>query len=162
MTMLMRWDPMRDLWGMQRDLDRIMSSFGGWSSPSSSERTNMAVPSIDVIRRDEDLVIHAEMPGIKPEDIDISVTNGNLVLKGERQAESEITEEDYVVREMSRGSFERVMGLPEGLDPSTIHAEYHDGVLEVTIPNGAKPIEPAAVHVPITTSEKAQLEEAQH
>jgi len=160
MTTLMRWDPMRDLWGMQRDLDRLMSTFGTASSPSSSslERTQMAVPSIDVIRRDNDLVVRAEMPGIKAEDIDISVTNGTLVLKGERRSESETAEEDYVVRESSYGSFERVMGLPDGLDPATIRAEYRDGVLEVVVPGAAVQSEPSSIRIPVGTPEPEKSE----
>jgi HSP20 family protein len=160
MTTLMRWDPMRDLWGVQRDLDRLMSALTTVSSPSSRtyETSKVTIPTMDVVRRGSDLVLHAEMPGIKPEDIDISVANGNLLLKGERRAESETEEEDYVVRETTYGSFERSLRLPEGLDPKTIRAEYRDGILEVIVPGGAEPMEASAVHVPVTTHEPKKIE----
>lgn len=161
MTTLMRWDPMRDLWGVQRDLDRLMSAFSTSSSPSTTtlERAGTVVPSIDVIRRGEDLVVRAEMPGIKPEDIDISVADGVLVLTGDRHAESEKTEDDYVVRETSHSTFERSMRLPKELDPSTLRAEYRDGVLEVLVPGGSTTLEqPKAIHIPVSTPEPAKLE----
>jgi len=160
MTTLMRWDPMRDLWGMQRDLDRLMSAFTTVSSPSSRtlETTKVTIPTMDVVRRGSDLVLHAEMPGIKPEDIDISVANGTLVLKGERHFDTETKEEDYVVRETSYGSFERSLRLPEGLDPKTVHAEYRDGILEIVVPGGAAPLEASAIHVPVTAHEPKKIE----
>lgn len=161
MTTLMRWDPMRDLWGMQRDLDRLMSAFTTVSSPSSrvTEIDRLAIPTMDVVRRDDDLVLRAEMPGINAEDIDISVSEGTLILKGERRAEKETKEEDYVVRETSFGSFERSVRLPEGLDPKSIRAEYRDGILEVVVPGAAVPLETSAVHIPVTTtSEPKRIE----
>jgi len=160
MTTLMRWDPIRDLWGMQRDLDRLMSAFTTVSSPSSGilETTRMSIPTMDVVRDGEDLVLRAEMPGIKPEDVDISIVNGTLILTGERHAETETRAEDYVVRESTFGSFERSVRLPEGFDPKSIHAEYRDGVLEVVVPGGATPLETGAIHVPVTTHEPTKIE----
>jgi len=159
MTTLMRWDPVRDLWGMQRDLDRLMSAFTTVSSPSqTTETARVAIPTTDVVRRGDDLVLRAEMPGITPDDIDISVVNGTLVLKGERHAESETKDEDYVVRETTYGSFERSIRLPEGLDPKTIHAEYRDGILEVVVPGAAAPLESSTVRVPVTTHEPKKIE----
>jgi len=160
MTTLMRWDPMRDLWGMQRDLDRLMSAFTTVSSPSSrtDESPRVAIPTTDVVRRGDDLVLRAEMPGITPDDIDISVVDGTLMLKGERRAETETKDEDYVVRETTYGSFERSIRLPEGLDPKTIHAEYRDGILEVVVPGAAAPLESSTIRVPVTTHEPQKIE----
>jgi HSP20 family protein len=160
MTTLMRWDPMRDLWGMQRDLDRLMSAFTTVSSPSSAGAATSAlsIPTMDVVKSGEDLVLRAEMPGIKPADIDISIVNGMLTLKGERHTETETKDEDYVVRESTYGSFERSVKLPEGFDPKSIRAEYRDGVLEVTGPGAAVPMEAGAIHVPISTPEPEKLE----
>jgi len=159
MTTLMRWDPMRDLWGMQRDLDRLMSAFTTVSSPSSSTTVGtLSIPTMDVIRSGDDLVLRAEMPGIKAEDIDISVAEGTLTLKGTRHAEKETRDEDFVVRETSFGSFERSVKLPEGLDPATIRAEYRDGILEVVVPGAATPIEASTVHVPVTAHEPEKIE----
>ena len=159
MTTLMRWDPMRDLWGMQRDLDRLMSAFTTVSSPSSSAvEATLAIPTMDVIRQGDDLVLRAEMPGINADDIDISVADGTLTLKGTRRAETETKDEDFVVRETSFGSFERSVKLPEGLDPKTIRAEYRDGILEVVVPGAATPIEASTVHIPVMAHEPKTIE----
>jgi len=151
---------MRDLWGMQRDLDRLMSAFTTVSSPSSTglSTTAMAVPTMDVVKSGDDLVLRAEMPGIKPADIDISIVERMLTLKGTRHEETETKDEDYVVRESTYGSFERSVRLPEGYDAKTIRAEYRDGVLEVIVPGGATPMEASAIHVPIATPTPEKLE----
>jgi HSP20 family protein len=166
MTTLMRWEPMRDLWGVQRDLDRLMSGFGllgtparGVSGPATSEPL---IPSIDMLHRDDDLVVRAEMPGITAQDIDITVSNGVLVLTGERRYSSEEKEDDYLVRETSYGKFTRSIPLPEGVEPASIHASYADGILEIVVPGAAKQIEPTAIHVPVTVSETHTSTETHH
>ncbi|PKQ15647.1 MAG: Hsp20/alpha crystallin family protein [Actinobacteria bacterium HGW-Actinobacteria-7] len=161
MTLLMRRDPLlRDAWGIQRDLDRLMSAFAA-SSPSTDlmARTDeFAVPSIDVIRRGEDLVFHAEMPGMKSEDIDISVAEGLLTVSGTRSSESTTEESDYLVRETSYGSFQRTLQLPTGLDPKSIQAEYRDGILDIVIPGAAKSTESPTVHIPVSTHTQERLD----
>lgn len=158
MTSLMRWDPFRDLLSLERDLGR---AYGDFSVPTLM-RTNIEpairMPSLDVINRGEDMIVRAEMPGITPENIDISIADGVLTLKGERLEESETSEADYLVHETSRASFERTMRLPEGVEPSSIHAEYRDGMLEITLPGAAHRPEPTAVHVPVTQHEPTKIE----
>ena len=79
----------------------------------------------------------AEIPGVKPEEIDISVTDNMLTLKGERREEHETKDEDYYVRERSWGTFERTLRLPPTAEVDHIRAEVHDGVLEITVPKAA-------------------------
>ena len=157
MATLMRWDPFalvrtdpfQGLLDLQRDMNRIMAGLG--TPARLSEFGPMAMGmSMDVLQRDEDLVIRAEMPGVLPENIDISIAEGRLTIKGERY-EDETRHEDYVVREMGFGIFERTMSLPEGVDPATIRAEYREGILEVTLPHARRLAEPRALHIPIET-----------
>ena len=153
---------LRDLWEVQRDLDRLMSVFTSSPSTGLATRTGeLTIPSMDVIRRDDDLVLHAEMPGIKPADIDISVTEGVLTISGTRSEETTSEETDYMVRETSYGSFERTMELPPTFDASTIHAEYRDGILEVVLPGAAQTTEPEAIHIPVTST-TSETTEVQH
>jgi len=168
MATLMRWDPFalvrtdpfQGLLDLQRDMNRIMAGFG--TPTRLSEFGPMAMGmSVDVVQSGEDLVIRAEMPGVTPENIDISVTEGMLTIKGERH-EDETRHEDYVVREMSFGMFERTMSLPEGVDPATIRAEYRDGILEVTLPHARRLAEPTALHIPIETHEAKAIEAESH
>ena len=162
MTALTRWDPFRDLVNLQRDLGRIVGDLGV-VAPRRWEFGPIALGmSVDIIQKGEDVVIRAEMPGVKPEDIDISVAEGMLTLKGERREEGEVKEEDYLIRETSFGSFERTMRLPEGVKPDSIHAEYRDGILEVTLPHARELAEPTAVHIPVETQEAKQIPAEAH
>lgn len=145
MAALMRWDPFGDLFALPREVDR----FFDWTTPVRSLRgevdTKMLVPTMDVLSRGDDMVVRVELPGIDPSAVDISVTEGMLSITGERSEEHETTDEDYMLRESSWGRFERRIGLPKGVDPDTLHADFKDGVLEVTIP-GAKAIEEPKTH----------------
>ncbi|MBD0358387.1 MAG: Hsp20/alpha crystallin family protein, partial [Rubrobacter sp.] len=88
---------------------------------------------IDVVAKDGDLVLRAELPGIKQEDVDITLHENVLTVSGERKAEQEEERSGYYVRERRYGSFSRSLTLPQGVDESKIHARYEDGVLEVTV-----------------------------
>lgn len=138
MTTLARWEPFRDLLSLQRDMDRLFGAIGVPLSTRLEETTPaLTLPSWDVIRRGDDLLVRAELPGVKPEHVDISVTDDILRIRGERHETREETEEDYLVKESSYGHFERTMRLPAGAPVDKIHAEYHDGILEVVIPKAA-------------------------
>lgn len=129
---IMRWDPFGEMLRMQRDMDRILSRMGTSETAGAAMTTWM--PRINVKQTGDDLSVHVELAGIKPEDVDIEVTDGMLTIKGERAAEEERKDEGWLVRESSFGSFERSMALPEGVDPNSIRAEFHEGMLEVHIP----------------------------
>ena len=113
------------------------------------------VPTMDVFEREDDLVVKVEIPGIDPEkDVTIVVQDGSLIVRGERRQEKEIDEEAYHRMEVSYGTFERSILIPQGVDENRITASYVDGVLEVILPNGAtkeveEPVE--ARTIPVTT-----------
>jgi HSP20 family protein len=99
---------------------------------------------------DKTLVVRAELPGIDPEkDVDISVVNGALVIRAEKEEKSEQKDKDSYRSEFHYGSFVREIALPAGVDESQVAATYRDGVLEVRVPTG-EPIEPAKVKIPIS------------
>ena len=89
------------------------------------------------VTKDGDLVIRAELPGVKMEDVDITLQNGVLTISGEHKADQEEERGGYHVRERRYGSFRRSMTLPEGTDESKVHARFEDGVLEVTVEGAA-------------------------
>jgi HSP20 family protein len=93
------------------------------------------VPAVDVFERQDQLVIRAEVPGLKREDMDVRVENGVLTLHGERKRESEVTEDNAFRMERVYGAFTRSFTLPRTVDASKVSAAYKDGVLEVTVPN---------------------------
>ena len=97
------------------------------------------IPDIDVFERNGKIVIRADLPGMKREDIKVSVEGDMLAIKGRREEEKEVKEEDYYSCERSTGEFSRTMRLPEGVGIDAVEAKYEDGVLEVTVPRPAAP-----------------------
>jgi HSP20 family protein len=122
-----RWEPFTEFADMRSRLDRLFSEL-----PDSPSRE--WVPAIDVIRENGHIVVRANVPGIKPEEIEIKVDERVLTISGEHEETEEKTDKTFVRRERRFGAFSRSMTVPEGVDPKTIDAKTHDGVLEVTIP----------------------------
>lgn len=91
-------------------------------------------PQVEMFRRGDQLVVRADLPGMRKEDVHVNVENDVLTLRGERREEHEENREDFYRSERSYGSFYRAIPLPEGTDPTRCEARYQDGVLEITIP----------------------------
>jgi HSP20 family protein len=120
-------------------LDRFMR---GFPAPRRFARTWWAVwPELDVFERDGKVVLRADLPGLKAEDIDVTVQGDLLTLSGKREEEREVKEENYYCSERSFGEFSRTIRLPEGTSADSVEATYVDGVLEVTVP---KPVQAEA------------------
>ncbi len=123
---LTRWDPFDELSELRSRFDRMFDQFDG--------RERMWTPAIDVTRDNGNLVIHAELPGIKPEEVKIEVEDDILTVSGEHEEREDEEEKHFVRRERRYGSFSRSMALPAGVEAEKITATTLDGVLEVTIP----------------------------
>ncbi|HEX9795901.1 MAG TPA: Hsp20/alpha crystallin family protein [Anaerolineales bacterium] len=137
--MLTRWEPFREMRRMHDMLDRVMDD-------SMSGRTNggwyEGLAPIDVYQTADEVVIEAAMPGVKPDDIEISVTGDTLTLRGEIRQEKEVEgERDYHVRERRYRRFARSLTLPSTVDSSKAQAEIENGILTLRIPKAeaAKP-----------------------
>jgi HSP20 family protein len=124
---LTRWDPFTEFGELRSRFDRM---FEDWQDG----RERAWSPAIDVVREDGHLVVHADLPGVKPEEVKIEVEDDILTVSGEHQESTEQKGKHYVRRERRYGSFRRSMPLPAGVDPKKIEAKTHDGVVEVTIP----------------------------
>jgi HSP20 family protein len=134
---------------MNRLLDEMM---GGTAGPArKSGRQQGAVtewaPAIDAVTKDGDVVIRAELPGVKQEEVDITLHDNVLTISGERRVEEEEERGGYHIRERRYGSFRRSVSLPEGIDESKISARYEDGVLEVTVQGAAVAREPKRIQI---------------
>jgi HSP20 family protein len=123
---LTRWDPFTELTDLRTRFDRIFDELGG------PERA--WIPAIDVVRDNGNLVLRADVPGIKPEEVKIEIEDDVLTVSGEHEETTEEKEKDYVRRERHFGSFSRSIALPPGVEVDKIKAKTTDGVLEVTIP----------------------------
>src|SRR5215203_2803563 len=118
----------------------------GWPDDAGYDRVG---PSVDVLQKDRELLVRAEMPGVKPEDVEVAIHNGVLTISGERKIDQEEERAGYYVRELRHGSFRRSMILPEGADEEKIHARYQDGILEVTLEGAAATREPRSIQIEI-------------
>jgi len=122
------------------DVDRLFDDFfgRGWLRPFGMGRplAGMAAlaPSVDVIDREDEVVVRAEVPGFKKEDIDISVSGTMLTIKGDTKTEEKEEKGDYYRCEITRGAFSRTLALPAEVDDSKAKAAIEDGMLELTLP----------------------------
>jgi HSP20 family protein len=124
---LTRWDPFAELSELRGHFDRMFDEYTGG-------RERARTPAIDVVRDNGNLVVRADIPGIKPEEVKIEVEDDILTVSGEHEEHKEEKDKHYVRRERRYGSFSRSMALPSGVEANSIKAKTHDGVVEVTIP----------------------------
>lgn len=119
---------------IRREMDRLWDSFLEGRPVRRTEDEREWLPSVDVSETKNDLVIRAELPGLDPKDIDISMNNGFLTIKGEKKNEKEEKEENYHLIERSYGSFTRSVRLPREVQSDKITASFKNGVLKITLP----------------------------
>lgn len=143
---LEQWKPLIDI---ERDWELHLPRFWG-------EKDDFAFrPFMDVVRGEGELVVSAELPGIDADkDIEITLHDDYLTIKGEKSEDKEVTEDDRYIRERRFGSFVRTIPLPEGVSADKIAAEYTDGVLtvKVALPEESEPLEPRKIPVGSTKS----------
>jgi len=119
---LVRFDPFSLLSEMDRLFERGVTATPSWA------------PRIDAFDREKELVIRVELPGIKPEDVEITVEDRTLTISGKRQFEEAVEQGSYHRREIFTGEFKRTLVLPEGLNAGEITARAENGMLDVIIP----------------------------
>lgn len=122
----------RSLASLQDDVHRLFEGFFERASPTAWFGYD-SFPSVDIIENDKDFKIKAEMPGIDPDKVEVSVTEGFLTIKGERKEETEEKDENYLRREMSYGSFQRTIALPATAESAKAEASFKNGILTVQI-----------------------------
>ncbi len=140
--MLTRWDPYRELLSMRRAMDRLFEN----SLTDEREVTSEWGLPLDVVEDENDYVVKAPLPGVKPEDIDITFNQGILTIKGEMKDESETTKGQYHLRERRYGTFSRTINLPSTVKPEDIQADYSDGILTLKLPK-AEEVKPKRIPI---------------
>lgn len=128
---IIRYEPLRLLDQLQRELER---SFGYPTNGEGSLSTGEWSPAVDIREEGDRFVIHADLPGVNAQDMDVTMEQGVLTIKGERKSESKTEKEGYKRVERVWGSFYRRFTLPETADAEQISAKTNQGVLEVVIP----------------------------
>ncbi len=127
------WNPWKDLMTLQEEVNRLFSEALPTVATTALFEGDL-VPPLDVVREQDRFVVRVDLPGVKKEDIELSVLNNRLFIRGTKKQESEVKEGAYHRRERVFGSFERVVEFPDQIDPEKITAKFTDGVLEVTAP----------------------------
>ena len=146
MANLVRWEPFRDLVSLQEAMDRLfeesfVQSRVGW--PAS---VGMEALAVDMYETDDAIIVKTAVPGIKPEDLDVSIVGDTLTIRGETKAEGEIKKENYIRRERRCGSFCRSLALPLPVMVDEAEAEFENGILTLTLPK-AEEVKPKAIKV---------------
>ncbi|MCB1020556.1 MAG: Hsp20/alpha crystallin family protein [Acidobacteria bacterium] len=121
------------------DLDRFFEDFEPGVGLTRKAGAKAWTPAVDIFEDEKEIVIKADLPEVKEEDLDVRVEDGQLTLKGERKFEHEEKKDNYHRVERRYGSFQRTFGLPENVDAENIVAKYDKGVLKVTLPKVEKP-----------------------
>ena len=129
---LTRWNPFRDI------DDAFNHYHAGALTQSSDDTSSEWSPLADITETEEAFHVKAELPGIKKEDVNVTLSNGVLTLRGERKTEKEVKDEKMHRIERFQGTFVRRFDLPDNIDQDDISAQYTDGVLDLIIPKTSK------------------------
>lgn len=131
---LTRWDPHRDMLSLREAMDRLFEESMVRRPRGLEGRQGLVAVPVDMYETEDGIVVKSDLPGLKPEDVDVSITENTLTIKGEFEAEEETERENVHLRERRYGSFQRSVVLPKGVDAEQAEAEFEDGVLRVTLP----------------------------
>ncbi len=130
--LIRRWDPFNELRRMQENMDHLWR--GVAPSDSAREMESWAIP-LDVMQEGDEIVVHASLPGVNPEEMNVSIENDVLTIRGESAGElQERKEGNYLMRERRTGSFHRSLRLPDTLDTGKAQPRYENGVLTIAFP----------------------------
>jgi HSP20 family protein len=134
MADIIRWDPFREMAELRDTMDRLFDR--GFSRPWRllTWETGDGLFPVDLYETDDEVVVKASLPGVKPEEVQISVTGDTLTVKGETREEHEEKQPNYYRQERRYGTFSRTLSLPVKVDADKAKAEFENGVLELRLP----------------------------
>ena len=132
---IVRWDPWRELAGIERQFDEL---FGRGRAGSRGQGSGTWVPALDVHQDGDTMVICADIAGVDPEQVDITVDDDVLTVSGRRDEDRKVEEGQWIRRERVTGQFRRSISLPPGVDPQKVKANAKNGVIEIRVPRPTK------------------------
>ena len=150
---ILRWDPTRELSSLQSEMNRVFSTFFDSPANQPAGAGGVWLPAMDLSENGDSYVLHADLPGMSEDQVQIELEDNVLTISGERRLEGPKSDGGYLRTERARGSFARSLTLPAGVDPERIEAKFQNGVLELHIP---KPEErkPRRISIAGTTSNR--------
>jgi len=151
-TSMTRFEPFRGVFSLQDQINRLFSE----TFDRSAEEGSLTpwAPDVDIHETEHELVVKADLPGVKPEELDIRVENNILTIRGERKFEKKVNEDNYLRVERSYGSFSRSFSLANTVNTDAIRADYKDGVLTLSIPKREE-AKPKQINVQVEGTPKA-------
>jgi HSP20 family protein len=138
MTLLTRWEPLREFSTMQDRMNRFFRESYSPEGPEESLTTTSFAPPVDIYEDEHNITLKLEVPGIEEEDIDVRIENNTLTVHGERKIEKEEKEENFRRVERRYGSFTRSFTLPTSVDSGQVSANYDKGVLKIKLAKKAE------------------------
>jgi HSP20 family protein len=142
--MLTRWDPFQEMLNLRRTVDRLFDNV----NPDREWQPMQWGLAVDVAENKDDFVVKASIPGINPEDLDVSYADNTLTIKGEIKSDNEYKEDQYHLRERRFGSFARSISLPTKIKGDAIDASYQNGVLTLRLPK-AEEVKPKRIAIKV-------------
>lgn len=132
---IVRWDPFRDLAEVQERVNRVLGEFYGGRGQDDVMRRGSWIPPVDIYEGpDHEMIIKAELPDVRREDIDIRVEDNTLTISGEKKFDTEVKQDQFHRVERAYGTFTRSFTLPATIDTERVNADYKNGVLTVKLP----------------------------
>jgi len=159
MTLLTRWDPLRDLATMQNRINRFVRESYSPEAPEEALTTSNFAPPVDIYEDEHTIAMKMEVPGIDEKDIDVRIENNTLTVHGERKLEKDEKEENFRRVERQYGSFTRSFTLPSSVDPGQVSAHYDKGVLKISL---AKKAEAKPKQIKVNVGSEKSLEAKVH
>jgi len=153
MANIVRWEPFNEMISLRDAIDRLFEeSFiqPRWATPL---REGMGQLALDVIENPNEFVVKASVPGLKPEDLDITVVGDTLTIKGQTKAEMKQEKENYLLQERRYGAFQRSITLPASVQADKAHADFENGVLTLTLPK-VEEVKPKQIKVATKVNNK--------
>jgi HSP20 family protein len=132
MSDLVRWSPYEELARMRDEFNQALTPF--WSGRPWSTYMDRWIPSVDVKESATQIVVSAEIPGVNPEDVDVTVSDASVVIRGEVKQETSESDHGYQRQERRYGSFQRTIPLPAEVKHDQTSINYHNGILTLTMP----------------------------
>ena len=143
MSTLTRWEPVREMMTLREAMDRLFDD--AFTRPINMGAVS-AMPAIDMYQNEDDLIVKAVLPGLTKEDVDISVTENVLTLRGEYKTNEDEASKAYLIREQRYGIFERSLSLPTDVQVEKAKAEFENGILTITLPK-AEAVKPKIISI---------------
>ena len=138
MTLLTRWEPLREFSTMQDRMNRLFRESYNPEGPEDALTTTSFAPPVDIYEDEHNISLKLEVPGIEEKDIDVRIDDHTLTVHGERKFEKEEKEENFRRVERQYGSFTRSFTLPSSVDVGQVRADYNQGVLKITLAKKAE------------------------